>query len=113
MKQGKIVCVDVLPMQQLSSHHVSVKIITGDFTCAETMQAIQREVKPRSVDLVLSDMAPNSSGFQDLDHTRIIVREFVLLVHLQHTQQLCQMTLDFAMQYLRPKGTMLVKLFAG
>jgi len=75
MKHGKIVCVDVLPMQQLTSRNAALKIITGDFTSPETMQAILKEVKPHAVDLVLSDMAPNSTGFQDLDHTRIIVRE--------------------------------------
>jgi len=43
-----------------------------DFTSAETQERIIRILKGRSVDVILSDMAPASSGVRSLDHDCIV-----------------------------------------
>ena len=50
-------------------------------------------------DLVLSDMAPNTSGIHDRDVARSL--------------DLASRALDTAKQYLKPGGTFVVKLFMG
>ena len=50
-------------------------------------------------DLVLSDMAPNTTGHAATDHIRIVA--------------LAEMALDFAVQVLAPGGAFVAKVFQG
>jgi 23S rRNA (uridine2552-2'-O)-methyltransferase len=50
-------------------------------------------------DLVLSDMAPNTTGHASTDHIRIVA--------------LAEMALDFAVQVLSPGGAFVAKVFQG
>ena len=50
-------------------------------------------------DLVLSDMAPNTTGHAATDHIRIMA--------------LAEMALDFAVQVLAPGGAFVAKVFQG
>jgi 23S rRNA (uridine2552-2'-O)-methyltransferase len=63
------------------------------------MPARLTEALGGGADLVLSDMAPNTTGHAATDHIRIV--------------GLAEMALDFAVQVLTPGGTFVAKVFQG
>nr|CAG8545977.1 13975_t:CDS:2 [Entrophospora candida] len=71
----------------------------GDFTTFETQNKIIKMLGDRKVDVVLSDMSPNSSGQHFIDHVR--------------SMELCESTLIFAEQVLKSDGTLLCKFLMG
>ncbi len=91
---GTVLAVDILEIPAIPG----VRSIRGDFTHAAVMQEILAEVRG-SVDLVLSDMAPNMSGMTVVDQSRII--------------SLAECALEFAEEALRRGGDLLVKAFQG
>lgn len=94
-KKGKVLAVDILPMEPLPD----VEFIQGDFTDETTLEKILIAVNHQKVDWVISDMAPNLSGIQSADQARSIY--------------LAELALDLASKVLSPKGRFLVKLFQG
>jgi 23S rRNA (uridine2552-2'-O)-methyltransferase len=66
---------------------------------AEGMDAQLTEMLGRKADLVLSDMAPNTTGHVATDHIRIMA--------------LAEMALAFACEILTPGGAFVAKLFQG
>lgn len=92
---GRIVAIDLLPMEPLAG----VEVLHGDFTEEAGLQAVQATLAGVAVDLVLSDMAPNISGQSAVDQPRAMY--------------LAELALDFAMVALRPGGDLLVKVFQG
>ncbi len=93
--RGKIVAVDILPMEMLPG----VDILQGDFTEDGMQQKLAELLAGRPVDLVLSDMAPNISGDEAVDQPR--------MMHLAEQAML------FARSVLAPQGAFLVKVFQG
>ena len=63
------------------------------------VQFIMAEVAEKKVEVVLSDMAPNTSGFTAVDQPRMIY--------------LCELAMDFAEQVLPEGGTLVIKVFQG
>jgi 23S rRNA (uridine2552-2'-O)-methyltransferase len=53
----------------------------------------------KNVDLILSDLAPNTSGIKDVDQWRSV--------------ELCAAVLTLAQQYLKRRGTVVMKIFRG
>ncbi len=92
---GRVVAVDLLPFDPLPK----VVFIQGDFTEEPILHAVQTALGDRELDLVLSDMAPNISGIPSADHPRSIY--------------LVEIVRDFCLERLKPKGSMLVKVFQG
>ena len=92
---GSVVALDILPMDPLSG----VEFIQGDFTEDATWGRLQQLVKNRSVDLVISDMAPNISGSQEIDQPAMI--------------HLAEVSLDLALKSLDARGVFISKLFHG
>lgn len=99
---GKIVAIDLLPMEPVAG----VDFLLGDFrddaVVAELERRIARpEETPESarVDLVVSDMAPNLSGVGIADAARM--------------GHLAELALEFAQAHLRPDGALLIKCFHG
>jgi len=92
---GRVIGVDLLEMPQVPG----VTVIRGDFAEQETLDAVERALEYRPVDLVLSDMAPNLSGIAAVDQARSIA--------------LAELALDFALKHLKPQGNFLVKTFQG
>lgn len=90
-----VVALDVLPMEPLPG----VTFIQGDFREDEVLAALENELAGRRVDLVLSDMAPNLSGIGPADQARSI--------------HLAELALEFAGEWLAPKGACVVKVFHG
>jgi 23S rRNA (uridine2552-2'-O)-methyltransferase len=92
---AKIVAVDLLSIDALPN----VEFICGDFTEDEVVQKILNFFPTRSVDLILSDMAPNMSGNAAIDIPRAM--------------HLAELALDFSFNTLKPGGTLFMKVFHG
>ncbi|MDA8390196.1 MAG: RlmE family RNA methyltransferase [Gammaproteobacteria bacterium] len=92
--RGRVIAVDVLPMQPLPG----VTTLLGDFTEAQCLEAVTQAVGGR-VDLVISDMAPNISGVGVADQAKAMY--------------LAELALDFAMSVLTEHGCCLIKAFQG
>ena len=93
--QGTVIALDVLPMEPI----VGIEFIQGDFREAAVLQRLLDILNGRPVDLVISDMAPNTSGIKAVDQPR--------------GMYLAELSLDFARHCLRPGGDLLVKVFQG
>ena len=92
---GSVIALDLLEMDAIPG----VEIIQADFNDRAVVEALEGRCGPRSVDLVLSDMAPNISGNRAVDQPRSIA--------------LAEEAMWFAEQVLKPGGDLLVKLFQG
>ena len=86
---------DILEMDALAG----VDFIQGDFTEERVLEAILAALGDRPVDLVLSDMAPNTTGHNATDHLRIM--------------GLVELAADFARRVLAPGGGFVAKVFQG
>lgn len=93
--EGKILASDILPMDALPG----VTFVQGDFSDEGVFQSLLLHVPPGGVDLVISDMAPNMSGNRVQDQAR--------------SMYLSELALDFAQSVLKPKGSLLIKMFQG
>lgn len=92
---GILLALDILDMEPLTG----VTFVQGDFREQAVLEQVEAALAGQTVDLVLSDMAPNMSGIQMTDQARVM--------------DLAELTLAFAAQHLRPGGDMLVKVFQG
>ncbi len=92
---GKVVAVDILPMDPLPG----VTFLQGDFTQDQTWQRLRSILGDTSVNVVLSDMAPNLSGNRSIDQARAM--------------HLAELALEAAEQLLLEGGCLLTKLFQG
>jgi 23S rRNA (uridine2552-2'-O)-methyltransferase len=89
-----VVGIDLLPIEPVAG----AQFILGDFM-AEGMEQRLTEMLGAKADLVLSDMAPNTSGHVATDHIRIMA--------------LAELALAFACDVLTPGGAFVAKLFQG
>jgi 23S rRNA (uridine2552-2'-O)-methyltransferase len=92
--RGRLVALDLLAMEPVAG----ATVLQGDFTEAAAEAAV-REALGGPADLVLSDMAPNTTGHGATDNLRITA--------------LAELALDFAEQVLAPGGAFVAKLFQG
>lgn len=93
--QGVVIGIDLLPIDPMVGAH----FIEGDFTEEAPLQEMEALLKGKKVDVVMSDMAPNTTGHNQTDHLRIM--------------HLCELAFDFAQQHLKEGGTFMCKVFAG
>jgi len=93
--EGGLIAVDLLPIEPIAG----AEIIQGDFTEDATLDEIMRLVDGRTVDLVLSDMAPNLSGMESVDQPKSIY--------------LAELALELAREKLDKNGVFATKLFQG
>ena len=91
---GRVVAVDIEPMEQLKGVHV----LKGDITDEATLVEV-RDALGGSADAVISDLAPRLSGNRDFDQAR--------------SMELAAMALDAALELLAPGGAFVTKLFQG
>jgi len=92
---GRIVALDILPMQGISG----VEFIEGDFREEAVVQALETRLGGVKADLVLSDMAPNMTGVDEVDQARAM--------------DLAELAQEFARVHLKTGGAFLTKLFQG
>ena len=93
--KGSVLATDILPMAPISG----VKFIQGDFTDDAVLDDLIEKVQGESVDLVISDMAPNITGIREIDQPG--------------SMHLAELALDFARSILREGAYFLVKVFEG
>jgi 23S rRNA (uridine2552-2'-O)-methyltransferase len=91
---AKVIGIDLLPIIPVDG----AEFIQGDFM-AEGMDVQLTEMLGGKADLVLSDMAPNTTGHVATDHIRIMA--------------LAETALAFACEILTPGGAFVAKLFQG
>ena len=94
-EKGVLIASDILPMDTLPD----VTFIQGDFREADVFERIMAEVGNRQVDVVLSDMAPNTAGNSAIDQPRMMY--------------LCKLAVDFALATLPEGGALIMKVFQG
>jgi 23S rRNA (uridine2552-2'-O)-methyltransferase len=92
---GTIIGLDILPMEPVED----VTFIQGDFREEEVLAQLEAALQGRIVDVVVSDMAPNLTGIESTDATRIA--------------HLIELAVDFAQNHLKDDGALVVKLFHG
>ncbi len=94
-RKGTIIAMDILPMDPLDG----VDFILGDFSEQAVYDQLLTVINGRSVDLVMSDIAPNITGFKAIDQPR--------------SMYLAELALGFAREVVKPGGDFLVKVFQG
>jgi 23S rRNA (uridine2552-2'-O)-methyltransferase len=96
VKRGaaRVVGVDLLPIDTV----VGATLLLGDFTAPEMPERLAAELGAKA-DLVLSDMAPNTTGHVATDHLRIMA--------------LAEAALAFAQEVLAEGGSFVAKVFQG
>jgi 23S rRNA (uridine2552-2'-O)-methyltransferase len=92
---GTVIALDLLPVQPVAG----VQFIEGDFADEAVLSRLEQALQGMPVDLVLSDMAPNLSGVASVDQARGML--------------LAELALEFAGQWLKRDGSLLVKVFQG
>lgn len=92
---GRVIALDILDMPSLAG----VEFLHGDFRNDDVLSRLEATLNGKSVDLVLSDMAPNMSGVDAVD--------------LPRAMHLSELAMDFADRHLRVGGAFLIKLFQG
>ncbi len=91
---GPIVGVDLLPVDPVQG----ARFLEGDFNDPDMPGRLRAELGGPA-DLVMSDMAPNTTGHTATDHIRIIA--------------LAELALDFALHILAPGGAFVAKVLQG
>lgn len=90
-----VVGMDLLPADPI----VGAKLVQMDFTLDEAPDKLRELLNGHQADIVMSDMAANTTGVHALDHLRIM--------------NLLEMAYDFALQVLNPGGVFIAKIFQG
>lgn len=93
-KNGKIVAIDLLPIEPIDG----AEILEMDFLDDEAPDILKEKLGGEA-DLVLSDMAPATTGHKGTDHLRIM--------------GLAENAAYFALEVLSPGGAFVCKLFQG
>ena len=94
IKNGTLISVDLKKMEDIQN---SIQI-EGDFTDLNTQYKIKKYIKDE-VDVVLSDMAVNTTGIKNVDAIQ--------------TGELCEEAMIFAKDLLTKKGMFISKIFMG
>ena len=92
---NNILAVDILEMDPLHN----VKFIQQDFLAPEAPEIILSHMNNEKYDVVMSDMAANTTGDKKLDHLR--------------TMGLVENALDFSLKVLKTGGSFVAKIFQG
>lgn len=92
--RGKVVGIDLLPIESLTG----VEFVEMDFLADEAPDLLTGMLGGLA-DIVMSDMAANTTGHKKTDHLRII--------------GLAETAADFARQILAPGGAFIAKVFQG
>ena len=93
-KGSKIMSIDLKEVEEIKD----VYHVVGDFLDNKNQKMIV-DYFPKKIDLVVSDMAVNTTGNKNLDSIQ--------------TGELSLTAMDFAVSMLRPKGIFLSKIFMG
>ncbi len=93
--EGDVVACDILEMDPIAG----VDFLQGDFREEAVLDALLERIGGKTVDVLLSDMAPNMSGNDTVDQTR--------------SMYLVELAFDMCHQVLKKNGKFVVKIFQG
>ncbi|HJK87024.1 MAG TPA: RlmE family RNA methyltransferase [Candidatus Megaira endosymbiont of Nemacystus decipiens] len=93
--KNKLLAIDLLPMDDISG----VTFAQKDFYDDDAKSFVLKHLCGEMADVVMSDMAANTTGHAQTDHLR--------------TMGLCEAALDFALKIIKPGGVFIVKIFRG
>ncbi len=93
--KGKIIALDILPMNSVAH----VEFIQGDFREPEISDLLLQTANHQKADVILSDMAPNTSGMSSVDQPR--------------SMYLAELSLLLCEKMLKNNGCLVVKVFQG
>ncbi|MCP5269578.1 MAG: 23S rRNA methyltransferase [Zoogloeaceae bacterium] len=93
--KGRVIALDLLEMTGIHG----VDFFQGDFRDEAVLAKLEEKLAGERVGLVLSDMAPNMSGIPVSDQARVM--------------HLAELGLEFSLNWLKPDGAFLVKVFQG
>ena len=91
---GKILAIDITPMEKLDN----VVFLNNDFSEESVQNKILKTFKDK-IDVIVSDMAENTTGNKTVDSIR--------------TNSLCTDVINFSLKVLTNKGSLVCKLFMG
>ncbi len=94
VKSGKIISVDLKEMENIEN----TLQIQGDFTSVNTQNQIKEYLKKKP-DVVMSDMAVNTTGIKNIDSIQ--------------TGELCKKAMVFSKDVISEKGFFISKIFMG
>ena len=94
VKSGKIISIDLKEMEKIQN---TIQV-TGDFTQEETQKQIKNYLTKKS-DVVMSDMAVNTTGIKNIDSIQ--------------TGELCKDAMIFSKEVISEKGFFISKIFMG
>lgn len=95
-EKGRALGLDLQAIDAIAPHVITeICDITDEAAVERSIAA----AKLQQVDLMLSDIAPNTSGIKDVDQWRSI--------------ELCQHVLEIARRHLTPRGSLVMKVFRG
>ena len=94
VKSGRLVSIDLNDMEKIKN----ITQIKGDFTKKESQEKIKSCFRSK-VDVVLSDMAVNTTGIKDIDAI--------------YTGELCKEAMLFSKDMLVKEGRFVAKIFLG
>ena len=94
-KSGQVIASNILSIEEISG----VNFLQGDFTKQSVYDELINLTEGSSIDIVLSDMAPNMSGQLSVDQPKSIY--------------LAELAIDLAVKTLSKNGHFIVKLFQG
>jgi len=94
VKNGKILGLDKKEVMEIKG----IKFIIGDFLQEKSKISILKYFNT-NIDVILSDMASNTTGNKNLDAIR--------------TNELCLSVINFSLQLLNKKGVLISKIFMG
>ena len=94
VKSGKIISIDLKKMENIEN----TLQIQGDFTSVDTQDQIKEYLKKKP-DVVMSDMAVNTTGIKNIDSIQ--------------TGELCKEALIFSKDVISEKGFFISKIFMG
>jgi len=94
VKNGKIISIDLKEMEKISN----TTQIKGDFTEIDIQRQIKKSLGEK-VDIVISDMAVNTTGIKDIDSIQ--------------TGELCKEAMIFSKDVISKNGFFISKIFMG
>ena len=94
VKSGKIISIDLKKMENIDN----TLQIQGDFTSVDTQEQIKEYLKKKP-DVVMSDMAVNTTGIKNIDSIQ--------------TGELCKEAMVFSKDVISEKGFFISKIFMG
>ena len=93
---GQVIGVDIKSIEPFGA--ANVKLVVGDISQAATREEVRKTLRG-GIDVLLSDLSPQVSGIWDVDQFRQL--------------ELCSHALEYAEEFLKPDGWLVMKVFMG